>query len=265
MHIPNPPAPAGRRITLDGRGGVAAPAETIDADGLFGGMHRVEHVDPPHLLITPATRSPARGTILIQPGGGYAFLAIRHEGTAIARWVNELGFDAAILHYRVNVGAETRRLALEDAQAALALIRTRGAEFGLNTAQVGIFGFSAGGHLAVRLAHETEGRGGPDFLILIYPAYLEEAGVLQPEVLPPPVPLFMYVAADDPYSPSALALAAVCRAEGRPCEFHLAERGAHGFGLTEDLPEAVRDWPDKVRAFLNHQSGGSLPLPHINP
>lgn len=260
-NTPNPPGPAGRRITLDGRDGVAAPAVTIDAGGLFHDMHRVEYVDTPHLLITPAARRPARGTVLIQPGGGYEFLAIRHEGTEVARLVNEVGYDAALLHYRVNAGADTRRLALEDARAALNLIRTRGSEFGLNTARVGVFGFSAGAHLAARLAHETAGRGGPDFLILIYPAYLEEAGVLQPEAIPPPVPLFMYVAADDPYSPSALALAAYCRAEGRPCEFHFAQRGAHGFGLSENLPEDVRDWPDKVSAFLSHQRGGSTSCP----
>lgn len=261
---PPPPATAGRRITLDGRDGVAAPAVTVDAEGLFLDMHRVERVDPPHLLLSPAARRPARGTVLIQPGGGYEFLAIRHEGTAVARLVNECDYDAALLHYRVNAGADTRRLALEDARAALALIRTRGAEFGLDTTRVGAFGFSAGAHLAARLAHETAGRGGPDFLVLIYPAYLEDAGALRPEVVPPPVPLFLCATAEDPYSPSALALAAYCRAEGRPCEFHFARRGAHGFGLSENLPEDVRDWPDKVSAFLNRQSGGSILLPHID-
>jgi hypothetical protein len=36
-----------------------------------------------------------------------------------------------------------------------------------------------------------------------------------------------------------------------PCDFTKTERGGHGFGLKPELPADVKDWPEKLRAFLD--------------
>ncbi len=141
-------------------------------------------------------------------------------------------------------------MALDDAKRGLALLQTRSGEFGFNARRIGIMGFSAGGHLAARLASGTRNATTPDFMILIYPAYLEKEGKLLDEVVPPDVPVFAYVASDDEYSPSARAFAAYCKDKGIRCQYFLAENGGHGFGIKQPLPDGVKDWPEKLRAFL---------------
>jgi acetyl esterase/lipase len=90
--------------------------------------------------------------------------------------------------------------------------------------------------------------------VLIYPAYLEKDGILLDEVAPANVPVFAYVAADDSHAPSSRAFSAACEARGIPCELHIPASGGHGFGLKADRPESVRDWPERLCAFLGKQA-----------
>ncbi|MEA3211941.1 MAG: hypothetical protein QOE70_4998 [Chthoniobacter sp.] len=235
-----------RRIALDGTGGAAAPAEEVGKDGIA----RIKKIDQAVLEIFPTTQKPAHGTLMICPGGGYAGLAVTHEGRDVAKMLNAAGWDAAVLLYHISAGAKTRELALADAKDALALLQKRGAEFGLASGRLGVMGFSAGGHLAARLAHETAAGAPPGFLVLMYPAYLEKDGKCLEEVAPAKAPAFLYVAADDKFAPSSVAYADACREHQVRCDFHQAEQGGHGFGLKKELPVGVRDWPDKLRAFL---------------
>ena len=235
-----------RRISLEGAPGVPMPAQEIGKDGIA----RVGKVEQASLELFPAKTQPAKGTIVICPGGGYRILAIDHEGRDVARMLNDAGWDAAVLAYHVNEGDSTRAQALADATSALKLLQKRGAEFGLATGKLGLFGFSAGGHLAARTSHELASTGIPHFLVLLYPAYLEKSGTVVDEVAPAKIPTFVYVAGNDQYAPSAVAFAAALKAGGIPHEFYKPDLGGHGFGLKKDLPEAVRDWPEKLKAFL---------------
>ena len=72
-------------------------------------------------------------------------------------------------------------------------------------------GFSAGGHLAARLTHATATGTPPDFVVLMYPAYLEKGGKVLDEVAPVKTPAFLYVAADDHLAPSCIAYARPAR------------------------------------------------------
>lgn len=236
-----------RRISLEGKEGAPAPAAEPGKDGI----DRIQKVETPALELFPTARKPARGAILVCPGGGYHILAINHEGYFVAKKLNEFGYDVAILLYRVSAGDQTRELAIADAKAALALLQKRGGEFGLDTKKIGVMGFSAGGHLAARLTHETAEGAPPDFAILMYPAYLERDGKVLDEVAPVKTPAFVYVAGDDPYAPSAVAYAEACQAAKVPCDFTKTQRGGHGFGLKPVLPPDVKDWPDKLRGFLD--------------
>ena len=134
-----------------------------------------------------------------------------HEGYFVAKKLNEFGYDVAILLYHVSAGKQTRELAIADAKAALALLQRRGGEFGLSTRKIGVMGFSAGGHLAARLTHATAAGTPPDFVVLMYPAYLEQGGKVLDDVAPVKTPAFVYVAGDDKLAPSAIAYARACR------------------------------------------------------
>lgn len=241
------PAAEIRRISLDGKAGVPAPPTEVGKDGI----DRIQKVETPALELFPTAQKPSRGTIMVCPGGGYRILAINHEGYFIADKLNEFGYDVAILLYHVNAGEKTRELAIADAHAALTFIQKRGTEFGLNTKKIGVMGFSAGGHLSARLTHETAQTTPPDFAILMYPAYLEKEGKVLDEVAPVKTPVFVFVGGDDKYAPSSVAYAAACKEAKVTCDFTKTAHGPHGFGLKKPLPEDVKNWPDKLKAFLD--------------
>jgi len=235
------------RITLDGKAGAPAPIVAVGNNGI----ELIHTVATPALELFPAAQQPACGTIIICPGGGYKVLAINIEGHYLTKLLNGFGYDVAILLYRVNAGPETRELALADAQAALALLQKRGATFGLSTKKIGVMGFSAGGHLAARVTHATASSTPPDFAVLMYPAYLEKDGQILNDVAPVKTPVFIYVAADDKYATNSVVYAAACKEKKVPCDFHEPAHGGHGFGLKPILPPDVKDWPDKLHAFLD--------------
>jgi acetyl esterase/lipase len=167
--------------------------------------------------------------------------------------LNGFGYDAAVLLYRVSEGEMTRSMALSDAMKGLALLQKRGTGFGLCTERIGVMGFSAGGHLSARLANETGSGNPPDFLVLVYPAYLEKDGKLLKEVTPScELPSFIYVAENDQHCPSSKAYSDYCREHGLKCSSHYAVSGGHGFGLKNPLPEGVGDWTEKLGEFLKN-------------
>ncbi|MBK7214181.1 MAG: alpha/beta hydrolase [Bacteroidales bacterium] len=112
--------------------------------------------------------------VLICPGGGYGGLAVEHEGSMVASWLNSIGISAFVLYYRMpNFHSE---IPLKDAQTAIELIRSNSAKWSIDTIRVGILGFSAGGHLAsvVGTCFDKENR--PDFMVLIYPVIMMTLG-----------------------------------------------------------------------------------------
>src|ERR1700674_4591292 len=140
-----------------------------------------EDRDIPTVSVYLAGANQASGAaVIVCPGGGYGNLALNHEGRQVANWLNSLGVAAFVLKYRLG-----RRyhhpIELGDAQRAIRLVRAQAAEFGVDPARVGIWGFSAGGHLAATAStHFDAGnaddsdpiqRAGsrPDFAILAYP------------------------------------------------------------------------------------------------
>src|SRR5207249_1797555 len=85
--------------------------------------------------------------VVVCPGGGYGFLAVDHEGRQIADWLNGLGVTAFVLKYRI-APRYHHPAALQDAQRALRTVRARAQEWHIDPHRIGIWGFSAGGHLA---------------------------------------------------------------------------------------------------------------------
>jgi len=113
--------------------------------------------------------------ILICPGGGYAGLAIGHEGVQFARWLNLQGIAAIILKYRMP--NKHKEIPLDDAWQAMRYVREHAKELDINENKIGIAGFSAGGHLAATASNRFATSGTstrPDFSILFYPVITME-------------------------------------------------------------------------------------------
>ncbi len=105
--------------------------------------------------------------VLICPGGAYGMQAIRKEGWAMAEWLNKEGVNAAVLKYRLPNG--NKEIPLKDAKKAMTILRANSSKWGYDAAQIGVCGYSAGGHLASTLATKYDKDSRPDFQILFYP------------------------------------------------------------------------------------------------
>ena len=62
---------------------------------------RIQQMPVPTLQKFPVVKSPKGKVVIVCPGGGYQILAVNHEGTEIAQWLNALGYTAYVLRYRV--------------------------------------------------------------------------------------------------------------------------------------------------------------------
>ncbi len=205
--------------------------------------------------------------VVIAPGGGFHALSINSEGNDVARWLNARGVAAFVLRYRLVPGGEdpvaemlakrpdeTREdmariapLAGADGLAAMALVRARAGDFGVDADRVGFMGFSAGGAVATLVGTQYSAAARPAFLAPIYAGVgmIEQADV--PADAPP---MFLVAASDDQLglAEDSVRLYEKWRSAGKSAELHLYTRGGHGFGMrTQKLPsdswiERFGDW-----------------------
>src|SRR4051812_24502451 len=140
-----------------------------------------DDTDKPSLTTYLANPAKAVATgIIVCPGGGYRGLAMDHEGKQIAEWLNNLGISAFVLKYRLGPRYH-HPVELHDAQRAIRMVRARAKDLRIAPDRIGIWGFSAGGHLASTTgthfdagdpnAKEAVDRisSRPDFMVLSYP------------------------------------------------------------------------------------------------
>ena len=119
------------------------------------------------MVFLPEKKKATGRAVVICPGGGYAGLSMAKEGPDWAEFFNNMGIAAIVLKYRLPHGKP--EVPVSDAEEAMKLVRRNAAAWNINTRDVGIMGFSAGGHLASILAVHGEGAAKPDFQILFYP------------------------------------------------------------------------------------------------
>ena len=108
------------------------------------------------------------------PGGGYGHLAIDHEGHQWAPFFNTQGIALIVLKYRMPHG--NRMVPMSDAEEAIKTVRRNTSEWHINPNDIGIMGFSAGGHLASTIATHAKGDAAPNFQILFYPVITMDPG-----------------------------------------------------------------------------------------
>jgi len=211
--------------------------------------------------------------VIVCPGGAFHFLAIEHEGTQVARWLNARGVAAFVLRYRLietpvdddilsqqmhqnltdrdrfgQLMQGLRPLIIADGLQAVKLIRRRAAEWGVASDRVGILGFSAGGYLTTGVALEYAADSRPDFAAPIYSSPYE--GISVPADAPP---LFIAAAHDDAFAASAsVPLYSAWSTAGRSAELHIYSKGGHGFGMRKQgLP--ADHWIDHFGDWLQVQ------------
>ena len=109
------------------------------------------------------------------PGGGYQHLAMNHEGHDWAPFFNGQGIALIVVKYRMPNGVH--EVPAEDAYEAIRLVRRMARDWHINKDDVGIMGFSAGGHLASTVATHAPNGAMPNFQILFYPVISMEQGI----------------------------------------------------------------------------------------
>jgi len=245
-----------------------------------------EQFDIPTITPYFAPQDKATGAaIIVCPGGGYARLSDVKEGSAVAEWLNSIGVTAFVLKYRVGpkYGQPNQLL---DAKRAIRMVRNRAKEWNLDVIRIGILGFSAGGHLASTLSthfdagnpnatEELEKKSSrPDLQVLIYPVItmgefthagskknllgdnpteeLVQKYSNELQVTKETPPAFIVHTVEDKGVPfeNSLQYVQALRKNGVPFEFHLYEKGPHGFGLAPADP-ILSTWKDRLAAWLD--------------
>jgi len=121
-----------------------------------------------------------KGIILVCPGGAYIFTSTGNEGVNVAEFFVPRGYTIAVLKYRMPNGHEN--IPLEDACRAMSILRDSLDTWQLPASQIGVMGFSAGGHLAASLLTKyTDSRTRPDYGILIYPVISMDSNLTHSE------------------------------------------------------------------------------------
>ena len=245
---------------------------TKPTDGKVAGktVVRLGNVSKPTLTVYSAPKDKDTGAaVVVFPGGGYNILAMDLEGTEVCEWLNSIGVTGVLFKYRVpkRAGLEKHAAALQDAQRAVGLVRSRAKEFGIDPHRVGVLGFSAGGHLAAALSSSASQRTyqkvddaddvscRPDFSILVYPAYLtlkEKNDAINPEtaVSSNTPPTFIAMTQDDPVRiENVLFYSVALKQEKVPFELHVYPKGGHGYGLRR-AENPVTAWPDRAAEWM---------------
>ncbi len=192
------------------------------------------------------------------PGGGYSMLSNTHEGYQASGWLNQQGIAYFVVNYRLPNGDRT--LPISDVENAFRIVRDSASVWGINPRDVGIMGFSAGGHLASVISTHSAYEVRPDFTILFYPVismdervshkwscrnFLGEEGQKDPALvhdfstqnavkrhLTPPAVIIM--ANDDRLVPpvtNGVAYYSAMRNAGNECSMFIYPAGDHGFGF----------------------------------
>jgi acetyl esterase/lipase len=247
-----------------------APIQLYPSKGVFE-----DERDRPEITPYLAEKGKASGSaVVVCPGGGYGALAMDHEGVQIARWLNSMGVHAFVLKYRLGPRHKHPAM-LDDVSEAFRIVRRRATEWGVDTKRVGVWGFSAGGHLASTISTHFTPKTRPDFSILSYPVItcteewkhkgscrnllggdnpdpkLAEFLSNEKQVSANTPPTFIFHTTDDASVPveNALAYYTALRKQGVEAELHIFEHGRHGVGLAPG-DWVLSSWGDLLAKWL---------------
>ncbi len=87
-------------------------------------------------------------SVIICPGGSYFWRDMNNEGFSVARYLNNQGITAFVLHYRTARNKVHFPAMIQDLQQAMLHVKKNSEKYAVNPEKLGVMGFSAGGHLA---------------------------------------------------------------------------------------------------------------------
>ena len=250
-----------------------------------GRAKSVSQVSIPTLAAFIAKQNISNTAVIICPGGGYTHLAMEKEGYKVAEWLNTLGIHAFVLKYRMPtaVTMENREVGpLQDVQRAIRIVKANAKKFKIDIEEVGVLGFSAGGHLASSISthyelevykKEVNESARPDFSVLIYPVISMKDGVThqgsknallgegasevlvekfsnETQVTSATPPTFLVHATDDQAVPveNSINYFLQLKENGVEAEMHIYQDGGHGFGLGKSGTHT--QWPTALERWL---------------
>jgi acetyl esterase/lipase len=245
-------------------------------------------IDVPKLYYYPAASAGVRSAVIVLPGGGYTHVVMEKEGAVEARWLAARGVAAFVLQYRL-APAYRYPVPMMDGARAVRYVRSHAAEFGIDPNKIGVWGFSAGGHLAGYLATEPAERNPtsadpvehvtahPDFAIFSYarltldnsvprsgnmealvgnnpsPQTLDSISFAR-HVTKESSPSFIYSTTSDQQvnSLNSTAYYDALKRAGVPAEMHIFELGPHGTGMGQGLRglSELEIWPTLLEHWM---------------
>lgn len=222
--------------------------------------------------------------VIICPGGGYWILAASHEGSDVAEEFVKKGIAAFVLKYRLpsdETMIDKTIGPLQDAQQAILMVRENADKWNVKSDQIGIMGFSAGGHLAATAGTHYNNQTipnpkgtslRPDFMILVYPVIsfdpeIGHSGSAKNLLGENPIqalrnyfsnekqvssntpPTYLVHAKNDPVSvQNSYVFEEALKKFNIPVSTTYYEEGGHGFGMNNRTSE-VR-WMDEVEKWM---------------
>ncbi len=255
----------------------------MEKDGLLLGYRSISQ--PTLQVYLPDEKTAAGTAVIICPGGGYGMESYRLEGIIIAEAFLRKGIAAFILKYRLpsdSIMIDKSTGPLQDAQQAIKTVRQHATEWKLDSAKIGIMGFSAGGHLASTagthfdksyIPNDEKISLRPDFMILVYPVIsmkdelthngsrenllgkspqAEQVELFSNElhVSPDTPPTWLTHTGDDKVVTveNSIRFYQELIRNNVPAEMHLYPKGNHGFVLslpTDEWMQPLFDWMKK--------------------
>ena len=234
-----------------------------------GEIITIRNVSMPTLTVyQPDNQTKNGSALIICPGGGFTGLAFQLEGTKIAEWCNNNGITAFILKYRLmpltpevvkaqespgtkfdSIIAPYVDMAVADGREAVKYVRQHASEYGIDTARIGMMGFSAGGTVVGSVAQTYDAQSRPDFVAPIYAYCNAMLGDSVPYDAPP---MFQTLATNDHIAFGNPELYEKWRDAGKSVEMHCFFNGGHGFGMTK-RGVATDRWADLFLEWLKLQ------------
>ncbi len=247
--------------------------------------NRIISVQKPSLLVFAPDPTNATGTaVIFCSGGGYVRISVPSDGGSLTRQMTAEGLTVFMLKYRLSDYGHPAPL--QDVLRAMRLVRSRAAEFGIQSNRLGVMGASAGGHLAACAAtlwDSPDGKTGadldavsarPDFAVLIYPVITMADSFVhkgsrdallgkspKPEVLTElsvekhvrkdSPPMFLAATMADKTVPveNSLHFYQALRDAGVPAEMHVYAQGSHGNSQDPQYGPTA-EWPKHLEEWL---------------
>lgn len=261
--------------------------EIIDTTDILG----IKNVHNPTISVyLPSKRNANGKAVVICPGGGYRVLAYDWEGDDVAKWLNSNGIAAIVLKYRLPISnhlINNEIVPLMDLQRAMKITRFNSTKWNINKNQIGVLGFSAGGHLASTLGTKFGKKlrdniddidlenDRPDFMILAYPvisfkkpfAHMGSRNALIGEnadtlkvlefsnelhVKNDTPPTFIFHSEDDKSVPveNSILFYKALKEKNISAELHIYPTGGHGYSISVKN-EYLHQWTESCINWIN--------------